>query len=235
MSTPPTHQFEIRDEGHYDEALRRLDVIFFAEQGTPEGDELDMLVDAVVRYEDIHYPISEPVAATTTRDFRLELALLPQHLRSVACTQAGVVHDLDWTGVEASEAAFEAAEKAGRDNELEEAVRALADFCGLETVTFEESDLDVPNGFPWYAGSLSDGDGVLPSERQSPERPNDPASDAEALAARMQRRSEVTREAALDWIESRVIPAYGMTAAQVMRDHGLGEMLDFMDALDADT
>jgi hypothetical protein len=233
MTDIPNLRLDIRDEAHYDETLRRIDVIFLSEPGTTEGDELDVLVDAVMRYEDVHYPIPEPEAATTTRDFRLELALLPPHLRSAACTEAGVFHDLGWDGAEASEAAFAAAEKLGRVKELEEAVRALADFEGLETVVFDGEDLEVPNGFPWYAGSLYDGDKPLPLERPSAERPNDPASDAEALAARMTRSREIPREAALDWIANHVIPAYGMTAAQVMRDHGLGEMLDFMDALDA--
>lgn len=233
MTDTPNLRLNIRDEAHYDETLRRIDVIFLAEPGTTEGDELDVLVDAVMRYENEHYPIPEPEAATTTRDFRLELALLPSHLRSAACTEAGVLHDFDWDGARASEAAFAAAEEAGRLKELEEAVRALADFEGLESVAFDGEDLEVPNGFPWYAGSLYDGDKPLPSERLSVERPNDPASDAEALANRMTRNGRIAREAALDWIANHVIPAYGMTAAQVMRDHGLGEMLDFMDALDA--
>jgi hypothetical protein len=233
MGASSEPQFEIRDEAHYEEAISRIKVIFFAEPETPEAAELDELVDAVVRYEAIHYPIFDEVEAATTRDFKLELALLPSHLRSAACNEAGVAYDLGWSGVEASEAAFAEAERNGRVEALEEAVRALADFEGLETVVFEEADLEVPNGFPWYAGSLYEGDRPLPAERLSRDRPNDPASDAEALAARIMRRGGIAREAALDWIANHVILAYGMTAAQVMQDFGLGEMVDFMDALDA--
>ena len=53
----------IRNEADYDAALARIDVLFGAEPGTPEGAELDRLVTLVSDYEDIHYPIPEPVKA----------------------------------------------------------------------------------------------------------------------------------------------------------------------------
>ncbi len=66
----------IRDEKTYDEALKRIDVIWGAEIGTPDGDELDVLMILVKAYEDKYYPMppSDPVEAILFRmeqmDFR---------------------------------------------------------------------------------------------------------------------------------------------------------------------
>ena len=50
----------IRTEEDYQAALARVDEIFQAKLGTPEGDELDVLTDLIVVYEDKHYPIGPP-------------------------------------------------------------------------------------------------------------------------------------------------------------------------------
>ncbi|MYE55186.1 MAG: hypothetical protein F4X34_08340 [Chloroflexi bacterium] len=50
----------IRTEEDYQAALARVDEIFQAKLGTPEGDELDVLTDLIVVYEDKHYPIGSP-------------------------------------------------------------------------------------------------------------------------------------------------------------------------------
>ena len=50
----------IRTEEEYEVALARIYEIFHAALGTPEGDELENLVDLVERYEDEHYPIDPP-------------------------------------------------------------------------------------------------------------------------------------------------------------------------------
>lgn len=52
----------IRTEADYDDALARIEALFHAESGTPEGDELDILVTLVERYEDEHHPIDFPTA-----------------------------------------------------------------------------------------------------------------------------------------------------------------------------
>lgn len=43
----------------YDRAICRVDVIFFARKGTPEGKELDSLIDAIVQYEEAHFPFGD--------------------------------------------------------------------------------------------------------------------------------------------------------------------------------
>lgn len=230
-SIKPLH--DIRDEEHLALALARIDEIFFAVRGTPEGEELDCLVDAVIRFENAHYPMEVSRSGFSTRDFRLEMALLPPHLRQAACLAAGCDYDMDWSGWDAAEGAFSTAFDHGRLGKLEEAVRALSDFCGLETVRYDEDDLETAYGFPWFVGSLFEGDRPLPIEDQPSGREGSPSADAEALASRMMRRSDVHREQGLDWIHKHVISAYGMTAAQIMAKHGLGEMLDFFDALEA--
>lgn len=49
--------FPIRTEEDYDAALARIDMLMNAEAGTPEWDELDILVTLVEAYEAKHYPI----------------------------------------------------------------------------------------------------------------------------------------------------------------------------------
>ncbi len=50
----------IKTEEQYDEAIDRLEIIFDAEPGTEEGDELEMLSLLIKNYEDEHYPIPDP-------------------------------------------------------------------------------------------------------------------------------------------------------------------------------
>ena len=55
---------EIKSESEYQVALKRLDVVFMADQSTPEGKEAEVLVDAIEAYEDIHHPIGPPAVPT---------------------------------------------------------------------------------------------------------------------------------------------------------------------------
>lgn len=50
----------IKTEDDYQAALRRLEEIFDAPDGTPESDELDILGLLVDEYEKDHYPIDSP-------------------------------------------------------------------------------------------------------------------------------------------------------------------------------
>jgi HTH-type transcriptional regulator/antitoxin HigA len=50
----------IKTEKDYDLALERINVLFDAKLNTNEGDELDILVTLIEKYEQIHYPIPEP-------------------------------------------------------------------------------------------------------------------------------------------------------------------------------
>ena len=51
----------IRDEKSYYEALKRIESLWGSEIGTPEGDELDVLMILVEAYEDKHYPMPLPI------------------------------------------------------------------------------------------------------------------------------------------------------------------------------
>ena len=68
----------IRNDADLDAAFARLDVIFLAEEGTPEGDERDILVDLIELYEDKHYPIGPPKDPIAAIEFELELRGLNQ-------------------------------------------------------------------------------------------------------------------------------------------------------------
>lgn len=62
----------IRTEADYDVALTRLALVFQAEEGTPEGDERDILVDLIELYEDKHYPIGPPTDPIAAIEFEME-------------------------------------------------------------------------------------------------------------------------------------------------------------------
>ena len=61
----------IKTEEEYKQALNRLEVIFEAEPGTTEGDELDLLSLLIDNYEKIHYPIDLPDPIEAIK-FRME-------------------------------------------------------------------------------------------------------------------------------------------------------------------
>jgi len=55
----------IKTEEDYDLALQTIEQLWEAEEGTPEGDRLDILITLVDAYEQINHPIypPDPVAA----------------------------------------------------------------------------------------------------------------------------------------------------------------------------
>ena len=57
----------IRSEADYAAALARIDELMDAEVGSPEGEELDVLVDLVELYESRHVPIDRPSASARAR------------------------------------------------------------------------------------------------------------------------------------------------------------------------
>src|SRR5690242_17350475 len=67
----------IRTKADYEAALARIDVLMDAEMGTPEGDELDVLVDLVELYESRKEPIEYPSAIAAIQ-FRMDQAGLSQ-------------------------------------------------------------------------------------------------------------------------------------------------------------
>ena len=50
----------IKTEKEYDRALTRINILMDADPGTPEGDELELLVTLVEMYEKIEEPIDPP-------------------------------------------------------------------------------------------------------------------------------------------------------------------------------
>lgn len=61
----------IRTENDYQQALTRLELIFDAEFGSPEGDELEILGMLIEKYENEHYPIPLPDPIEAIK-FRME-------------------------------------------------------------------------------------------------------------------------------------------------------------------
>lgn len=50
----------IKSENEYEEALNRLEEIFDAPLGTPEGDESELLAFLIEKYEEENHPIPDP-------------------------------------------------------------------------------------------------------------------------------------------------------------------------------
>lgn len=61
----------IKKEQDYQEALDRLEVIFDAKKGSPEGDELEILGLLIEKYESVHFPIDLPDPIEAIK-FRME-------------------------------------------------------------------------------------------------------------------------------------------------------------------
>ena len=61
----------IKTEQDYQEALKRLEVIFDATVDSPEGDEAEILGMLIEKYEDMHYPIEAPDPIEAIK-FRME-------------------------------------------------------------------------------------------------------------------------------------------------------------------
>ena len=70
----------VRTEADYEAALARVDALMDAEPGSPEGRELDMLVDRIGLYERTREPMGYP-APQAAIEFRMEQAgLSPRDL-----------------------------------------------------------------------------------------------------------------------------------------------------------
>jgi HTH-type transcriptional regulator / antitoxin HigA len=61
----------IRTKADYEEALREIERVWGAKEGTPEGDRLDVLTTLVEAYERKHFPMDAPDPIEAIR-FRLE-------------------------------------------------------------------------------------------------------------------------------------------------------------------
>jgi HTH-type transcriptional regulator/antitoxin HigA len=61
----------IRTPADHERALREIERLWGAAEGTPEGDRLDVFATLVEAYEQIHYPI-EPTGPIQAIRFRLE-------------------------------------------------------------------------------------------------------------------------------------------------------------------
>ena len=61
----------IKTKKDYEQALKRLEIIFDAKPGSKEGDELEVLGILIEKYEDSHFPIDFPDPIEAIK-FRME-------------------------------------------------------------------------------------------------------------------------------------------------------------------
>jgi HTH-type transcriptional regulator / antitoxin HigA len=57
----------IRTNSDYEQALREIETLWDAKEGTPEDERLDALVTLVDAYENEHFPIDAPVEPQTKK------------------------------------------------------------------------------------------------------------------------------------------------------------------------
>lgn len=70
----------IRNDDDLRAAFRRLEAIFQAEAGTPEADEMEVLVTLIEAYENKHFPIGPPDPVEAIK-FRMEqMGLAPRDM-----------------------------------------------------------------------------------------------------------------------------------------------------------
>ena len=67
----------IKTHADHEAALKEIESLWGAEEGTPEGDSLDVLLTLVDAYEEIHFPIEMPDPIEAIK-FRLEQQGLDQ-------------------------------------------------------------------------------------------------------------------------------------------------------------
>ena len=68
----------IRSDSDHEDALREIQRLWGAKEGTPMGDRLDVLTTLVEAYEDKHFPMEAPDPIDAIR-FRLEQQGLDHH------------------------------------------------------------------------------------------------------------------------------------------------------------
>src|SRR5882724_6494075 len=61
----------IRTEKDYEAALKDVERLWGAKNGTPDGDRLDVLATLIESYEDVHYPMEPPDPIEAIK-FRME-------------------------------------------------------------------------------------------------------------------------------------------------------------------
>ncbi len=80
----------IKTKSSYKAALKRIEKLFEAESGTPEGDELDILVTLVDKYEEEHYPIPEPHPIEAIKFMMEQMEMKPKDLAKIFQSQSRV-------------------------------------------------------------------------------------------------------------------------------------------------
>jgi HTH-type transcriptional regulator/antitoxin HigA len=80
----------IKTEEEYFNTLKRIEEIFDAVPGTPEGDELELLSLIVGNYEDEHYPIPDPDPIEAIEFIMEQTDMKPKYLVGIICDKASV-------------------------------------------------------------------------------------------------------------------------------------------------
>lgn len=80
----------LKTESDYESALERLEAIFDAETGTPEGDEAELLTLLIEKYEEVHFPMPEPDPIEAVKFVMEQTALKPKDLVGLLGNKASV-------------------------------------------------------------------------------------------------------------------------------------------------
>lgn len=78
----------IKTEEQYKAYLDRMNEIFYSEEDTPEGEELDLLALVLEKYEDEHYPIDAPDPIEAIRFMMEQMGLDDNDLGTILNSQS---------------------------------------------------------------------------------------------------------------------------------------------------
>lgn len=80
----------LKTEAEYEKALARLDELFDANTGTPEGDEASLLTLLIGQYEETHYPMPDPDPVEAIKFVMEQTAIKPKDLVGILGNKSSV-------------------------------------------------------------------------------------------------------------------------------------------------
>ena len=83
----------IKTKKDYNNALKRIEELFDAKAGSPEADELELLVALVELYEKEHFPIEKPTVAELISLALEEMNMTQKELATVIGVSASRIND----------------------------------------------------------------------------------------------------------------------------------------------
>lgn len=85
----------IKNDEQHAKSMKRIQEIFQAKEGTPEFEELEILVTLVAKYEEEHYPVALPDPIEAIKESMFHHGLKDKDLMPAIGSKSGVSHILN--------------------------------------------------------------------------------------------------------------------------------------------